>query len=71
MVRLVGMICLLVFIAFSSSAVPKALESIVKYGVIVLLSFYLMLLPFLAMKGIYKEYPVRSTFGMVSLRVPT
>ena len=68
-VRPVGMIYLLVFIAFLFLQLfPGHLKRIVKYGVIVLLSFYLMLLPFLAMKSvIYKEVILweKGTFGMV------
>jgi len=68
-VRPVGMIYLLVFMAFLFLQLfPRHLKRVVKYWAVILLSFYLMLLPFLAMKSaIYKEVILweKGTFGMV------
>lgn len=68
-VRPVGMIYLLVFLVFLClQLLPGHLKRVVKYGFVVLLSFYLMLVPFLAMKSaIYKEVILweKGTFGIV------
>ncbi len=68
-VRPVGMIYLLVFIVFLClQLLPWHLKRVVKYGFVILLSFYLMLVPFLALKSaVYKEVILweKGTFGMV------
>lgn len=68
-VRPVGMIYLLVFIGFLTLQLfPGHLKRAVKYGLVVLLSFYLMLLPFLALKSVLYKQPIlweKGTFGMV------
>ena len=68
-VRPVGMIYLLVFIGFLTLQLfPGHLKRAVKYGLVVLLSFYLMLVPFLALKSVLYKQPIlweKGTFGMV------
>ncbi len=68
-VRPVAMIYLLVFIGFIILQLsPGHLKKALKFGVVTLLSFYLMLLPFLALKSLVYKQPIlweKGTFGMV------
>lgn len=68
-VRPVGMIYLLVFIGFIALQLfPGHLKRAIKYALVVVLSFYLMLLPFLALKSVLYKQPIlweKGTFGIV------
>ncbi|MGI6549028.1 MAG: glycosyltransferase family 39 protein [Syntrophomonadales bacterium] len=68
-VRPVGMIYLLVFIGFLTLQLfPGHLKRAIKYALVILLSFYVMLVPFLALKSVIYKQPVlweKGTFGIV------
>jgi hypothetical protein len=63
------MIYLLVFIGFTALQLfPGHLKKAVQFGIVALLSFYMMLLPFLVLKSMVYEQPIlweKGTFGMV------
>ena len=64
-----GMIYLLVFIGFLTLQLfPGHLKRAIKYALVILLSFYVMLVPFLALKSVIYKQPVlweKGTFGIV------